>query len=204
VHTTAALLLLLLCGGGAQMGQAAPASSTFRAPDVFDGSSLDALPKAKQKGWTFLHYMDADNNLEWAELFDLEEMGINGMGAAGTLDEMHLVVLIDRGVEPELSIDKNHPGPGHRLVDTDAMIENVLDEQAHPKGTYVDWREDPDRRLAGCITDYFTGEPVSNVFKGTKILLRGETGNWIQLLDVGEIEKTAIPQGVASQKGSKN
>jgi clostripain len=49
-------------------------------------------PEADAKDWTFMTYLDGDNNLEEAAISDLDEMEKGG----GTNDDINVIVLIDR------------------------------------------------------------------------------------------------------------
>jgi hypothetical protein len=48
-------------------------------------------PSLNQPKWTFMVYMDADNNLDPAGLDDINEMEI-----VGSTDNVNIVVLLDR------------------------------------------------------------------------------------------------------------
>ncbi len=95
-HTTRILTLVILAALLLPvLGPIAPMGGALGGNPAYLATSQDAPDRAE---WTFLVYLDADNNLEGAGIEDLNEME-----TVGSTDEVNIVVQMDRAPEYDTS-----------------------------------------------------------------------------------------------------
>lgn len=151
---------------------------------LFTSQPLEAAAPVQEKEWTFLIFLNADNNLDRFGVGDVEEMQ-----EIGSNSEFNLVVQFDRAKgKPckRLFIEKGNAEVIEDMGECDMGSVDVLTD-------FVDWgvQNYPSKKLAVVLWNHGSGwnkKAGNTVFKG--ISYDDESGNHITTAQMGQASET--------------